>query len=70
MGTTYPMAEGPIPEVLIPQQHHCENIKSYDDKLFSDIFFLTCMKLIPHTAVHLSSTLRTNNAINNFVTNR
>jgi hypothetical protein len=26
-------------------------------------FFLTCMKLIPHITVHLSSPLRTNNAI-------
>jgi hypothetical protein len=36
--TTHQMAQRHIPEVLIPQQHCCENLKSHDDKLFSDIF--------------------------------
>jgi len=32
------MAEHQFLEVLIPKQHHCENLKSHGDKLFSDIF--------------------------------
>jgi len=38
LGTTHPMAEHQMPDNLIPHQHHCENVKSYDDKLYSDIF--------------------------------
>ena len=38
LGATHPMAERHIPEVVIPQQLHCENLKSHDDKLYSDVF--------------------------------
>jgi hypothetical protein len=31
LGTTHQMAQCHIPEVLIPQQHRCENLKSGDD---------------------------------------